>query len=476
MKNSIRTLKRWEMKNVIRTLKRWGGFVTPAMQNKTKFERRAFVVGFAVVAALVFGVPALSAIEHGKDSPLLATVGGAQLAMAAALVKPRVQTPTGAVVELFTGNRGSFSTPITGINGVSPGGTATINVPTDSRLHQLSLQCSGGTAYAGATTFTASAGGTATVVTGTLSGGKVVSVAITTAGSGQTDGTYIIAGVGATSGTGAFVRLVISGGVGTTATLIAQGGGGWVLPSFFFQSMIHKVNGVTIRDIDPAYVLAINAANGVPCQNGEFTVYFSEPWRKFLRNNAITAWDLAGQGTYQITALINQQIPSPVITGYYTFDYQRNAVMQGGRATPYLRIISQHQYSFAVGSGRTVLSGNQIPIAYPILRLWFAGATPGAITGVDILQDGNMVYQMTRDQSALLQANYGFAMIAPPGANNVTVPVGNTPTVFDMAAIFDLDQRPENALSVAKDLKVYVYSTTQQNINVVCEALTDAYV
>lgn len=75
----------------------------------------------------------------------------------------------------------------------------------------------------------------ANVKTGTIgylrNGTSVSSVAITSAGSGQTNGTYQIAGVGG-GGTGALISVTIAGGLVTVATVVQGGYGYAALPTF----------------------------------------------------------------------------------------------------------------------------------------------------------------------------------------------------------------------------------------------------
>jgi len=382
-------------------------------------------------------------------------------------------------------NHGRLVQYITGIQGVSPGSIATVQIPVNARYHRLIFQCTAGTTYATppAVAMPAGAGGTlATLASVINAAGQVVAVTVTTPGSGMTPGVYALAFSGG-GGTGAMATATVNAGGTLTVDnvlLQAQGGGGWVLGNVFFTNVKHQVGGTNIRDSVPSNVLGICAANGYVVNPGEYPVFFTEPWRNMVRHNANTSWDLTGQSTYQITMAINQAIVSPGLVGIMEFDSFRNVTTvsdgKGGTTTiPTLAIVTQHDYNFPLAGGNSANLINTIPFQNRgILRLWLNGATPNSITQFEVYQDGNKILEATKPQINELLSEYGFAFsnsgFSQAGVN------GLVKNPFDAAYVADVDQRVWKALYCTTKFEIRVYSTVAQNLTITSETLTTGYI
>lgn len=396
-----------------------------------------------------------------------------------------VATPSGAVAVPNTqGFMGNWTNIIAQITGVNAGGTSNIVIPVGQRIHEIRLQCGGGTTFTTAPTFTATSGGTSTVVTGVLGtglqAGMVIGLTITTAGSGQTNGTVTIVGAGG-GGTGAVISLVIAGGIGVSATILAQGGGGWVNPTYFFAGPLQvQVNSATIRNIGPAAILGICAENGCPAQNGQLPIYFTEPWRVFIKNNTATSWDLLNAQYCQIQAPVSSVIVNPTLTGDYDFDFIPNQVTTAQGVVQALHIVSQSLFTTTLlgGNNQTPINTIWQPGGDPIIRMWFQGATANQITQLQIVMDGKLVLQEYPNQISQRLAAFKFAALGgglTNGGLNTTVPSGIVATPFDTAAISDPDQRFWKCWRPQKTFVLYVYSNVAQNINIFTETLKSGY-
>jgi hypothetical protein len=279
-------------------------------------------------------------------------------------------------------------------------------------------------------------------------------------------------------------------------------------PSAFFTSLKQIVNGVNMRDISPANILAIAQQNGYTPQIGELPLFYTEPWRNANHHNEITSWDVSGQQTFSLQLGIAANVYSPQLAGIAEYDYQQNATqVKKGNTTalvPFLQPVAQHQFTWPGVSGRNDV--NMLPFSYPISRIWVVGGTPGQIYQLEIYQDGNKILEATTQQIQQLYAEYGFTFNigpgntngynalaaqplgstgqniqlpwdAPTGLNqNVTVPNGFVnANVFDTAYISDPDQRYWKALKCASSLNVRVYSNIAQTLTFVMETLPGAY-
>lgn len=373
-------------------------------------------------------------------------------------------------------NRGPLTQFITGITGILPGGNGVVNFNTNQRYHEFTFRCKAGSgAYAGTpTTVTAAtAGGTAGTYDLTYVLGKVATVTITTAGTGQTDGIYIQR-VDQDGGKGAIFRITVVGGLITAIEIAAQGAGGWIEPGIMLTSFRLIVNGVVMRDIPPITSLNIVKANGIVPQPGEFPVFFTEPWRKIFIHNVANSWDMAGQGTFtaQIGIASAALIDNPQFDGVETFDYQQNTqnVQQGNKTiqVPFLQPIAHRQFTQAIVGGLNTI--NTIPFTYPLLRMWMNASVPGSLSKLEVYQDNQKIEEMYTEQQEQVFSQYGFAF-NPLGNQFQSGKIGKP---FDMAFISDLDERYEKAL-VGQTLELRVYSDIAQALAITCETLPGGY-
>jgi len=226
-----------------------------------------------------------------------------------------------------------------------------------------------------------------------------------------------------------------------------------VNPTTVITSIQFSVGGVVVRDITPAQILAIAAANGYTPSTGELPIFFSEPWRRFTQHETVTSWDMFGQSTFQIRMIIASGLTNPSVTGNYEFDYFRNATPSttaGQPDTPFLSPIKQHSLSFPVPSG--VYDITNIPTDYPIHRIWLNGGGAGTISYVQVIADGNTVHEGSNVSNNRFLQQYGFDS-----------------TQFDYGLVFDPTNHLREALAVANTLIVRVTSTGAQTVTAVVE-------
>lgn len=370
-------------------------------------------------------------------------------------------------------NFGSSINIISGIQGVSAGGNATVNMPVNQRIHRETFQCSGyGYRRSNGISpivFTPEVAGTETFGNPTFVNGQIASIAITNAATAKGAGTYNItitpAPYAAKNGsnwvpTGATATYVVNGANLVTSVTVTNGGSiGPIPPELFMDSVKHLVNGIVMRDAGPDKVVKIAVVNQPAAywpEAGEFPVFFTEPWRKIVDHDQATAWDLIGQSTYQIIIKINAEIGSPDLQGVYEFDYLRNARRGEKGPVLFLRPIKQHVFTYNVPQG--LFNVTSLPIDFPIQRMWLdEAAGVGGVTHVELYQDGNKVLEGTYSQVNQMLRQYGF-----------------NPTAFSFSAVFDPDQRLGKALKV-DDLVFRVYSSAPGALEILMEIQGDGY-
>ena len=375
-------------------------------------------------------------------------------------------------------NRGRLINFINGITGVSAGGQAVVNLPVNQRYHRLKLQCAANNYAAG--TFANSkitgvgVGGTTTL---TVVNGVVTAAAVATGGTG-----YVTADtITVLSPTGSGLVLTVTATAGVITALAVTNGGvpSAISPASMLSSVKLLVNGVNMRDIDPANIIRIAQANGTNPNLGELPIYFTAPWRNVNQANDVTSWDLFGQSTFTVQIGINSNITNPSVTGIMEFDYERNLAPDSkGVLQPYLQPTAQHQFTLPIVSG--VNSINTIPFDFPISRIWFKGSVAAAITQLEVYQDANKVFEGTLEQIKEAYQDYGF-QFGRAVFTNSTAATGLTPLqyepqlTFDAAFISDPDQRWSKALVAEKSLVLRVYSSSAQNLTILTETLPGAY-
>jgi hypothetical protein len=387
---------------------------------------------------------------------------------------------------LNLGRQRSF---ITGIQGVSAGGQAQINFPTDRRFHRLIFQCTA-VNFTGGTALVAKAltgSGTGLTVDVTVNGSFQVATIVQhsgAAGSGFTTGDTIT--FTDATGVGFVGTVTASSGAVTAIAITIAGTPSAINPALFCSTVKILVNGVNVADLTAAQEInraKFNFANTTGFSfplAGQLPILFTEPWRKYLRWPEITSWDMAGQQSFQIQIAINSNIVTPGLTGQMEFDYVRNTVAgpilakiyqqligQGNAPAAMLNPISRHAFTFQLNAGLNLVGQGQIPFNFPILRMYLLGSVPGNITQLEIDQDSNKVlegYIITQNAGAQLgQEN---EMLNEYSFNN---------GIFDAVYVSDMGNRPQDALKCVSNLQLKIYSAVAQSLTIIQEKLPKAY-
>lgn len=378
-------------------------------------------------------------------------------------------------------NFGRIIQTIPGIQGVTSGGQAQVQINPQRRVFRMNFQCSGIAYVLPVITLPASAGGTAATFTTTVVNGVITAVAIATAGSGMTPGTYtavVTDNVATVDGTinnnsyAANVTIVVAAGGTVTATpTVVNGGAVGAVPIeiFFNGQILQTVGGVNMRDTNATQIKLCAYTDNLDqvWDVGQLSIYYVYPSAKFTEKPESTVFDLWGQSVLQLQMPITPNITAPGLVGDYEFDNDitlRNSVTVAGKVQPILQPIAEHAQSFAVPAGASLFSITTVPfllapnVPLPILRLLFTEANPGHITQIEIDQDGNKIVQFSQAQIKQMYKDYRF----------------NTGVV---GALFvaDIDHRIYKALRCQQNLVIWVASSVSQQIGIIRQTLPGAY-
>lgn len=386
-------------------------------------------------------------------------------------------------------NSGRLINFINGITGVAAGGNAIVNMPVNVRMHRLVFQCAAVnyTGGAGLAVTAITGSGIGATVTPTVVNGVVTAVTVVAGGSGWVVGnTFTFTDATGTGFVGT-VATVTGGPPGAlaTATVTVSGTASPVSPATLITSIQQIVNGVIIRDIEPANILKIVMAQGYYPSLGELPLLYTTPGRNFVQKNDVTSWDLFGQSTYSIKINISPTVSLPSLIGIQEFDYIRNMKPNPtpadgrGAEVPFLEPVAQHQFTWPIVSGRNDIT--TLPYDFPITRMWLQGSTAGNISQVEVYQDGNKVFEATDAQIEEIYQEYGFTFGRPDWFNttyagsNAVKAAYNPPFYYDNAFIADPDGRWSKRLSVANNLILRVYSGIAQTLTIVQETMPGQY-
>jgi len=189
---------------------------------------------------------------------------------------------------------------------------------------------------------------------------------------------------------------------------------------------------------------------------------------------------MAGQSTFAHKMAINPGWQQVNVVGTYEYDFVRNTVQgeidqqtyQAALAAkkapaPVLHIIARHNFTPTLNAGVNILTGQQIPLNWPILRMHLIGSTPGDLTQSILVTDN-------------LTAESGFIGASSNGAQldqliEELKERGFVTTIYDYSYVADKGQRISDCLKIASSLKWSLYSTIEQGLTVLQERLQSRY-
>lgn len=385
-------------------------------------------------------------------------------------------------------NRGRSVNFISGIQGIQAGGNGTINMGNDRRFTRLKFQCSavnytGGTALATtniAVTNPAAAGATVTLTASAL-GIPTAAVAVNTGANYTTGDTITV--VDAT-GTGLVLTVTAAAGAITALALTVLGTPSAMNPVTFFNSFRLSVGGKIIRDIVPDSILKLVVARGQYVRRGELPINFAEVSRDFLQQtggidyNDSSAWDMRGEGAFDILFGITAGLNTPTLVGSQEFDTLTNTANVGGKIVGFKNPIWHTEQTVNVPAGRFDVT--TLKFSGALQRIWLLGSTAGQLTQLEVYQDNNKRDEVTLEQMLEMYQEFGYNfgqanyINSTWSTSNALKSGYNQPTFFDMAYLPDVDSRFTDRLYF-NNLVFRVYSNIAQSVKFVIESAPNSF-
>lgn len=230
------------------------------------------------------------------------------------------------------------------------------------------------------------------------------------------------------------------------------GGNASTDPTAILEYVRQIVNGVIIRDLTPAEMLAIWGLNGQTVGAGELPSAYSEPWRASVIGEESTSWDMFGQTKFTLEFKFKNTAINPSLAIQGSWDFGRN--VSDGK--PFLAIVKQLRQTYNAPAGKYDVT--TLPIRFPIQRILLAAST-GNVTDVEVYRDGEKVHEGTSAENARWLADYSLDA-----------------SKFSYPLVFDYEQQISSPLLVDKELNVRATSSAANALSVVVEHRANGYV
>lgn len=249
------------------------------------------------------------------------------------------------------------------------------------------------------------------------------------------------------------------------------------------------INGTKMYDWTPQMQIQAAIWDGYTNQlrTGELFIPFSCPQERGFRDNTLTAFDLAGQTSAQVTMSLLGSLTNPSVLALQEFDYTRQQVPFGANAGKYfLRPIKRARQSFTIAGSTTGLGSQtditQIPITNPIKRLILIPDNAGTITHYEIIADnvkvdegdlqvGSSATWINDAMQRQLEYGVGGQLASIANTVGIALPLVSIPIDFTYT------KRYQDALVCKNSLILRVWSNQggTQNLQIAEEFIASAY-
>lgn len=230
-------------------------------------------------------------------------------------------------------------------------------------------------------------------------------------------------------------------------------------PVDILESVRLIVNGVVMRDLLPADILAIaNLNKRTPnATTGELPIYFSEPWRASVIGEESTSWDMFGQSKFTLEMTFKATAVNPSAVCEASFDYGRNRDASGKN---FLAIVKQLRFTRSNPVGDVDLV--DLPQSMPIQRIHLR-VSAGVVNSAEVWNDTVKVFEGT---TARFNDFYKDYDLTPAAAST-----------FALSLVFDFTQQISDALmAINQNLNVRPNCSVAGSITAIVEHRAPGYV
>ncbi len=239
----------------------------------------------------------------------------------------------------------------------------------------------------------------------------------------------------------------------------AEGNPALTNPADIIGDVQIEVGNKLIRNVTADFLVrrAKFAKLGRVIPNNLIPIEFAEIGdRGSVLDEQILAWEMFGINTFTIRTITKAGVVSPALSGVCAYDTVANTITSGVNAGKTVRRVMRQDpmYWNAAGGVQNItdikLQGRSLH------RIFFDGVD---ITRVEVLADGVKVFDRTKAQNDFDLARYDL-----------------DGTQFKFAAVFDEHGQVFDALNVARELIVKVYSASGGALSAIVESLASDYV
>ena len=210
-----------------------------------------------------------------------------------------------------------------------------------------------------------------------------------------------------------------------------------------------------IRNVTADFLIRRAKFTGRTPGNNIVPIEFSEKERTMQLDEELLAWEMFGISEFKIRAFIKSGILSPELTGVYSFDGLPATITAGPDAGKTIRRIMRQDPGHWEASGGVYNITDIKPTGRSFHRIFFDGFD---IDRVEVLADGVKVFDRTKAQNDEDLAKWDL-----DGSQ------------FKFALVFDETGQIFNALRVANNLTIKVYSQTGGALSAIIETLSGDY-
>ncbi len=214
------------------------------------------------------------------------------------------------------------------------------------------------------------------------------------------------------------------------------------------------VDGVVVRDVTAEFLLQLARLNGQQT-SGEIPVYFSEPWRASVTGEEATAWDLATVRRCVLEMKLKSGIFTPSVKVKVARDFGRNITADG---KPFLSIVKQQRQTYNTPAGVYDITG--LSTLFPIQRIHFLPANGAQVQAVEIVRDGEKVFEASLAENQAFLRDYKFSPQSGP----------------QYSVVFDHEQQVSSALIVNNNLQLKATLDAATQLTVFAETRAPGYI
>ncbi|HLP00616.1 MAG TPA: hypothetical protein VK163_01225 [Opitutaceae bacterium] len=240
-----------------------------------------------------------------------------------------------------------------------------------------------------------------------------------------------------------------------TANSTAQGNPAITNAADIVDTLEMRVGKKLIRHVTADFLIRRAKFTGITPPNNIIPIYFGEPERIEQLDEEILAWEMFGVSDFAIRTTFKDGILTPALSGVCSYDGIPSTITDGPDKGKTIRRIMFQEPGFWNASGGVYNITDIRTAGRSLHRIFFDGVD---VTRIEVLADGVKVFDRTKADNDAELADYEL-----DGSQ------------FKFALVFDEHGQVFNALKVARNVLVKVYSQAGGALSAVIETLASDY-